>query len=112
MTYKPLLIMVLGEFSIGFFEMEGMGRNTIAVVDDLRMCFAKRRHVVPTTYLVLAVGRHSHVFGFIVLSPDNDMLPVVPVAAMGAFVLLEVVTVQVGTPAIVATGARVDVVVP
>ena len=60
---------------------------------------------------VAAVGRDGHILDPVVLGPDNNVLPVVPVAAadLCGLVLLKVVPIHVRTPAAVAARARVDI---
>lgn len=103
--------MVLWKLTAGLLETESVGEDTVLMVDDLWVCVAVLRDIIPGTDIVRSMSRRSYVHGFIVLSPHDDVLPVVPVTVVGTLVLLEVVAVHMTTPAIVATRPGVDVVV-
>jgi hypothetical protein len=90
---------------------ESGSQAAILVIYNPRVGAAVHVDVFGRANGVAAVGRDGHILDPVVLSPDNNVLPVVPVAAadLGGLVLLEVVPIHVRAPTAVAARARVDV---
>lgn len=111
-AYKPNASVILNGLVVGVGEPESVGAGAVLVVDDFGVG-TRPADIVGMLDFKSAVCRDGHILRLVVLGPDDNMLPVVPVAvARGARrVFLKVVAVHVGAPAVVAARARVDVIV-
>lgn len=93
-------------------ESEGVRRHAVLVVDHLGVV-AVPQNVGGGLDFILAVRAGTDVLSAVGVDPDGNVLPVVGVAWVGKVgdsdVLLEVVAVQIGTPAIVAALSGVDI---
>lgn len=105
-TYLVVLDLVV----LGVGEAEAVRAAAVLVVDDLGVG-AVPAHVLVAGLLgvVVAVLGRGDDLGLVALREDDDVLPVVPVAAgvgdvLHGHVLLEVVAVHVGAPSVVASG--------
>lgn len=89
-------------------RMRSGPQSASQMIHNLGMGVSVPTDVAPSPDVVLAVRAHTDKFALVTLGPHDDVLPVVGVSAGQAAlveVLLKVVGVQVGAPAVVASRA-------